>query len=121
MNESQAKPNRIRGRSFVVATFCRILWFGLLFLLVASLALYAVASSFPIPGSSEPRSGPAAVHESIGVAMMQVIDGPFSWLYSFLDGKTAGLVVWLIWAYGLYLVSSLLRRPRWVFTPRAQL
>ena len=103
-----------------LAVCTRVVWFALLFFFVAGLALYAVASSFPIPGGSEPRSGMAAIHESIGVVIMQIIHGPFSWLDSFLDGKTAGLLVWLIWAAALYLVSALVRRPRWVFTLRTQ-
>jgi amino acid permease len=97
-----------------------MVWFALLFFFVAGLALYALGSSFPVPGGSEPRSGTAAIHESIGVIIMQVMHGPFSWLYSFLDSKTAGLLVWLIWAAALYFVSALVRRPRWVFTSRTQ-
>ena len=120
MNESQINQTEPQRRSVPLAVCIRVVWFALLFFFVAGLALYAVGSSFPIPGGSEPRSGTAAIHESIGVIIMQIIHGPFSWLYSFLDGKTAGLLVWLIWAAALYLVSALVRRPRWVFTPRTQ-
>ena len=119
VNESQANQSEMRSRSLTQATFFRVLWFALLFLFVAGLTLYAAASSFPIPGGSEPRSGSAAVHECIGVVIMQVIHGPFSWLYPLVhDGKTAWALVWLIWAAILYSASALVRRPRWVFTPR---
>ena len=120
MNESQDNQTEQRSRSVAWAVCIRVVWFALLFFFVAGLALYAVASSFPIAGGSEPRSGTAAIHEFIGVVVMQIIHGPFSWLYSFLDGKIAGLLVWLIWTAALYLLSALVRRPRWVFTPRTQ-
>jgi amino acid permease len=112
------EPNHTqRTRSLTRSVCIHALWFAMLFFLVAGLALYAVASSFPIPGGSEPRSGTAAIHESIGVVIMHGIHGPFAWLYSSLDGKTAGVLVWLFWAAGLYGLSALGRRPRWVFTP----
>ena len=120
VNESPANQTGQRSRCVALSLCIRVAWFALLFSFVAGLALYAVGSSFPIPGGSDPRSGAAAIHESIGVIIMRVIHGPFSWLYSFLDGKIAGLLVWLIWAAALYLVSALVRRPRWVFTPRRQ-
>jgi hypothetical protein len=96
----------------------RVVWLALLYLFVAGLDMYALTSSFPIPGGSEPRSGVAAIHESIGVVMVDTFHRPFSWLYSFIDGKTACLLIWLFWAAALYLLSALFRRPRWVFTTR---
>jgi hypothetical protein len=121
VNEGQANQTNNRNRSLARTAGVRVLWFAMLCLLVAGLALFAVASSFPIPGGSEPRSGTEAIHESIGVVIMQVVHGPFAWLYTFLDGKIAGVLVWLFWATVLHGVSALVRRPRWVFSPRAQI
>src|SRR5216117_3958167 len=116
-NPTELKRNPVIWRG----QFWHVLWFSLLFLCVAGLALYAVASSFPVSGGSEPREGAAAFHESVGIFIMQNIHGPCSWLYRLCNCKTAGLLVWLILATVLYGFKALIRRPRWVFTPRHQL
>lgn len=105
------KSHRTRIQTVVI----RFVWFAALFFLVAGLSLYAVASSFPLPGGSAQREGMAAFHESVGIFIMTVIHSPFSWLYQYVNDNTAGLLVWLVWATGLYGLSALVRRPRWVF------
>lgn len=93
----------------------RLAWFALLFAGTAGLALYAAAVSFPLPGGSAPREGLAKLQDSVGQAIIAVMASPFSWVYKLVEDKIAGLLIWLLWAAGLYGVSALLRRPRWVF------
>ena len=118
MNESRTNQSDKPQRTWVRTVAVRLAWFALLFLIVAGLSLYAVASSFPLPGGSGHREGMAAFHESVGSVVMTIIQSPFSWLYDYVDGKSAGWFVWLFWATGLFTLSALLRRPRWVFSIR---
>ena len=99
----------------------RLAWFTVLFLCIFGVSTYAVVSSFPLPGGSDPRHGAAAIHESIGVAIFDFVHRPFAWLHSYIPSKAAWWCIWFFWAGGTYIVSALLRRPRWVFTPRHQL
>ena len=116
VNESRTNQSDKPPRTWVRTVVVRLAWFALLFVIVAGLSLYGVASSFPLPGGSAQREGMAAFHESVGSIVVTVIHSPFSWLHDYVDGKSAGLLVWLFWATGFFALSALLRRPRWVFS-----
>lgn len=121
MNEEQARHLDSEHRSIFRTVIPRLAWFAFLFFCVFTALIYSVASSFPLHGRSEPRVGAAAMHEAIGASVMRFTHYPFTWLYSFMPGKTASLVIMFCWALLLYFISALLRRPRFIFVARHEL
>jgi len=121
MNEDQTRHPEAEHRPRLRAVIVRLAWFAFLFLCVFIVLLYSVASSFPIRGGSEPRTGAAAIHEAIGGTIMDVIHYPFTWLYSYMPDKAASWVILFCWASVIYFISAFLRRPRFVFAARNKL